>query len=501
MSRRPKGAEQASGAAHTPRALCVPSGGGACRGWSGWGEGAMAACGRALARAAARARAAATAGARHHASAAAGAGYAAAAPSPSATEEGAAAGAGLEPPLAPPSARWRPPPFPSIAPALRAAGADVCDTYVRGENTSLVAGYHGGRPVLDLQRSEQGLRSALQFVHALLVNKPDAHVLFLHDDRDAAPLTLRAARLVGQSFMPKWVGGMLTNWSLVTRNVPEYLAQRDAGAVPAEKKERQLYRRLEKRFGGIRKGDFKQPDLVIVMNMGPTTRAALQECELMGVPVVGLVDLDTNPKRFMYPIPANTRSKVMLHAVLDLLVKALAPSPQTEQYDEALRARSRMLREFAASSQRSAFAARRAERAAAFAAGERAVGFDDPWQQFADGGDAGGDGVRAAELHAELEDEEVSFNPGWTQEDEDALEAEASDDLRALFEREEAAEAAATFEAALDGGEVPDGATYNASFALEVEEDAAELQVGAHARARAEGAEAGGVQKGGGASE
>lgn len=267
--------------------------------------------------------------------------------------------------------------------------------------------------------------------------------------------------------LPQWVGGMLTNWRLVTRNVPGYLADRAAGQVPTERQARQMYRRMEKRFGYLRAGEFTPPALVVVMNLGPTTRAALQECELMNVPVVGLVDLDTNPKRFLYPIPANTRSTETVHAILDMFVRVMAPDPQTPLYDAALKARSKMLREFAAARKRQTFRSTVGARETAFRIGGAELNYEDPWNQF---GLAESSAPSAEELYEAPEDDEVPFNADWTQEDEDALADSVDLEVKGLFEEED--------EGALDGGDTPEGATYDASFILEeldtlLEDDAA----------------------------
>jgi small subunit ribosomal protein S2 len=129
----------------------------------------------------------------------------------------------------------------------------------------------------------------------------------------------------------RWLGGMLTNFQTVSKRVSrlkelEEMDFSDVHASGLTKKELLLLERekdkLERQLGGIRNMN-RTPSALFVVDINKEA-LAVQEAHKLGIPVVALVDTNTDPEEVNYPIPANDDAIRGIELLTSLMADAVA---------------------------------------------------------------------------------------------------------------------------------------------------------------------------------
>lgn len=122
----------------------------------------------------------------------------------------------------------------------------------------------------------------------------------------------------------RWVGGTLSNYNQVKKAVTRLLYLRDVLDKPSthyKKKEMVMIQkevaRLEKNVGGI--VDLQYPPAAIIVVDAKREYSAIKEASLLGVPVIGIVDTNTDPEGINYVIPANDDSPKSIAYIINYL--------------------------------------------------------------------------------------------------------------------------------------------------------------------------------------
>src|ERR1700738_3589427 len=153
-------------------------------------------------------------------------------------------------------------------------------------------------------------------------------VLFVGTKRQASDAIAEAAKRSAQYFVnARWLGGMLTNWKTISasisrlRKLDEMLG---AGAQGLTKKERLMLSRerekLETALGGI-KDMGGTPDLVFVIDTNKE-QLAIKEANRLKIPVVAILDTNSDPDGITYPVPGNDDAGRAIHLYCDLMARA-----------------------------------------------------------------------------------------------------------------------------------------------------------------------------------
>ncbi|MFC0218403.1 small subunit ribosomal protein S2 [Pseudochelatococcus lubricantis] len=180
--------------------------------------------------------------------------------------------------------------------------------------------------IIDLAQTVPALYRALQVVSDTVA--AGGRVLFVGTKRQAAESVASAARRSAQYYVnSRWLGGMLTNWKTISgsiqrlRKVDEIIA---GGAVGLTKKERLMLARerekLERALGGI-KDMGGTPDLLFVIDTNKE-QLAIKEAQRLGIPVVAIVDTNSDPDGINYPVPANDDAGRAINLYCDLVARA-----------------------------------------------------------------------------------------------------------------------------------------------------------------------------------
>ncbi len=172
-----------------------------------------------------------------------------------------------------------------------------------------IFGARNGVHILDLSQTVPLFARALEFVSATV--QAGGKVLFVGTKRQAQEPIAQMARACGQHFVNhRWLGGMLTNWKTISGSIKRLKAleeQLSGDTAGLTKKEvLQLTRerdKLELSLGGIRDmGGI--PDVMFVIDANKE-ELAIKEANVLGIPVVGILDSNVNPHGIAFPVPAN----------------------------------------------------------------------------------------------------------------------------------------------------------------------------------------------------
>ncbi len=164
--------------------------------------------------------------------------------------------------------------------------------------------------VINLERTMPALEEALAYVRSLAARKQK--ILFVGTKRAAAKVVREQAERVAMPYVDqRWLGGMLTNYKTIRqsiRRLTDLEEQADAGTLERlTKKEalqkRRLMAKLERSLGGIKEmGGL--PDAVFVVDV-EYERIAITEANKLSIPVIGVVDTNSDPDGVDYVIPGN----------------------------------------------------------------------------------------------------------------------------------------------------------------------------------------------------
>ena len=195
----------------------------------------------------------------------------------------------------------------------------------------------GGRNnihILDLQQTVPLLHRALQAVRDTVAK--GGRVLFVGTKRQASELIAETAARSGQYYVNhRWLGGMLTNWKTISgsikrlRELEEQLSQDGLGLTKKEMLGLTRQReKLERSLGGIKEmGGL--PDIMVVIDTNKEA-IAIAEANTLGIPVVAVLDSNSNPAGVNYPIPGNDDAMRAITLYCDLINGAILDGLQQE---------------------------------------------------------------------------------------------------------------------------------------------------------------------------
>ncbi len=189
-----------------------------------------------------------------------------------------------------------------------------------------IFGARNGIHILDLSQTVPLMARALDFVDATV--RAGGKVLFVGTKRQAQEPIAQAARASGQHFVNhRWLGGMLTNWKTISQSIKRLksLDEQLSGEIMGltKKEVLQLTRerdKLELSLGGIRDmGGIPEVMFVIDANK---EELAIKEANVLGIPVVAILDSNVSPDGIAFPVPANDDASRAIRLYCDAVAAA-----------------------------------------------------------------------------------------------------------------------------------------------------------------------------------
>jgi small subunit ribosomal protein S2 len=190
-----------------------------------------------------------------------------------------------------------------------------------------------GIHIIDLQQTVKAINTAYNVVRDMVAG--GGTVLFVGTKRQAQETVRDEAVRCGMPYVTeRWLGGMLTNWSTMFQRIQE-LERMEKMVSTGEierltKKEGLLIQReinrLNLRLSGVRSMK-RVPDMIFVVDV-MREEAAVHEANLLGIPVVALVDTNCDPTHVDYVIPSNDDAiraiKLLVAKIADAVLEGKA---------------------------------------------------------------------------------------------------------------------------------------------------------------------------------
>jgi len=198
--------------------------------------------------------------------------------------------------------------------------------------------------IINLEKTLPLFIDATNFLGKLASNK--GKILFVGTKRAAQDAVKEQAERVGMPYVNhRWLGGMLTNFKTVKQSVKrlkdlEAMAEDGSFARLSKKEALMLTRereKLERSLGGIKEMN-GLPDALFIIDIGHE-KIAIAEARKLGIPVVGIVDTNTNPDGVDYVIPGNDDAiraiQLYTRGVADAIVDSRALSIDAAGSDDS----------------------------------------------------------------------------------------------------------------------------------------------------------------------
>ncbi len=185
-----------------------------------------------------------------------------------------------------------------------------------------------GRHIIDVKKTAQKLEEAAQHLQKIVAD--GGTVLFVGTKSQAQPIVEKYATEVGMPYVRgRWIGGLLTNFGEVKKTIRRYidlLKQREAGQwAKYTKKEQVLLQKEVEKLATFVSGLVtleKLPQAIVIVDIR-TEKTALQEANVVHVPVFAFCDTNVNPRGVKHMIPANDDATKGIDLLMGVLTEAV----------------------------------------------------------------------------------------------------------------------------------------------------------------------------------
>ena len=184
-----------------------------------------------------------------------------------------------------------------------------------------------GIHIINLESTIEAINKASVFVNEI-VNK-NGEILFVGTKKQAQDIVQQEADKCGMFYIvERWLGGTLTNFSTIKKSIKRLKMLEKEGSNLYEnltKKETQMLNRERVKLADQHRGikDMRRlPDAIIVVD-AQYEDTAIREAKRLDIPVIAIVDSNTDPNKVDYPIPANDDSIRTIQLIIAALADAV----------------------------------------------------------------------------------------------------------------------------------------------------------------------------------
>jgi small subunit ribosomal protein S2 len=193
--------------------------------------------------------------------------------------------------------------------------------------------------IIDLTQTLELTNVALEKVYNTIAN--NGKILFVSTKKQASEAIAEVAKETDQFFVNyRWLGGMLTNWGTISGSIKKLkkfesdLISENRGFTKKELLKMSVKRdKLQRSLGGIAEMK-KVPDLVFIIDTNYES-LAIKESIKLGIPIIAILDTNSNPEGIEFPIPGNddARRSIDLYCSLikETIESAKKASPKTTE--------------------------------------------------------------------------------------------------------------------------------------------------------------------------
>lgn len=191
-----------------------------------------------------------------------------------------------------------------------------------------IFGSRSGIYIIDLEKTEECINKARDYL--MDIASKGESVLFVGTKKQAQEVVLQEALRSGMYYVTeRWPGGLLTNMSTIKKSINRLRAiekmREDGTFEKLTKKEvarlEKELAKLNKNFSGIAKME-RMPKAIVIVDIKKEETAVL-EARRLGIPIVGLIDTNSNPDPVAYPIPGNDDATKSIQVIIKILSEAV----------------------------------------------------------------------------------------------------------------------------------------------------------------------------------
>ena len=200
--------------------------------------------------------------------------------------------------------------------------------------------------IMDLTQTLELTKVALEKIYTTIAN--NGKILFVSTKKQASEAIAEVAKETDQYFVNyRWLGGMLTNWGTISGSIKKMkkyeadLVAENRGFTKKELLKMSVKKdKLERSLGGIAEMK-KTPDLVFIIDTNYESLAIAESVKL-GIPIIAILDSNSNPDNIDYPIPGNDDARRSIDLYCNLIKETInnakssipAPEPKKEVAQE-----------------------------------------------------------------------------------------------------------------------------------------------------------------------
>ena len=198
--------------------------------------------------------------------------------------------------------------------------------------------------IIDLTQTIELTNTALEKVFNTIIN--NGKILFISTKKQAAETISNLGKETNQYYVNyRWLGGMLTNWGTISNSIKKLekinidLKSENRGFTKKELLKMTVQRdKLQRSLGGIAEMK-KVPDLVFVIDTNYES-LAIKESIKLGIPIVAILDTNSDPEGIDFPIPGNDDARRSIDLYCNLIKETIenakkeAPNNKVEEKSE-----------------------------------------------------------------------------------------------------------------------------------------------------------------------
>ena len=186
--------------------------------------------------------------------------------------------------------------------------------------------------IIDLTQTLELTKLALEKVYSTISS--NGKILFISTKKQASESIAELARNTGQYFVNyRWLGGMLTNWGTISNSIKKLqkinsdLSSDNRGFTKKELLKMSAQRdKLERSLGGLSEMK-KTPDLIFVIDTNYES-LAIKEAIKLGIPIIAILDTNSNPDGIDFPIPGNDDARRSIDLYCNLIKETIETAKQ-----------------------------------------------------------------------------------------------------------------------------------------------------------------------------
>ena len=193
--------------------------------------------------------------------------------------------------------------------------------------------------IIDMEQTSQCMIKASEELTKIVRN--GGNVLFVGTKKQAKDAVQQAADRCSMYYIvERWLGGTLTNYGTIKKSIKRLLIlEKESSDIYTNltKKELSMLERERMKLADLHRGikDMKHLPAALFFVDGIHERIAISEAKILGIPTIGIVDSNTDPRNIDFPIPANDDSMktigLIVNYIADTIIEATGGTVQVDE--------------------------------------------------------------------------------------------------------------------------------------------------------------------------